>query len=219
MFHFPLLPLVGAAGFNEHFERQQIIPTEMFSLDLGPLCLMHCVFLLTCPYKIYAFAFPRHIKNKNTTTSSNNKNKTKPFLPMVQPPLLVPQARVARRHVIFSPSHSHPVYNQVFPNPLPKCKLTLPHICTLEIAPFSWLLSLRFETAREQLQRHHSLVYLFSWHLSVRICASHSYYNKSNTQHRNCCVLKQLSYVSQISWEDQLALAFCKSLLCAKLHS
>lgn len=137
MFHFPLLPLVGAAGFNEHFERQQIIPTEMFSLDLGPLCLMHCVFLLTCPYKIYAFAFPRHIKNKNTTTSSNNKNKTKPFLPMVQPPLLVPQARVARRHVIFSPSHSHPVYNQVFPNPLPKCKLTLPHICTLEIAPFS----------------------------------------------------------------------------------
>lgn len=45
MFHFPLLPLVGAAGFNEHFESQQIIPNrnvQPWSWTLLPdaLCLL-----------------------------------------------------------------------------------------------------------------------------------------------------------------------------------
>ena len=97
----------------------RLSPTEIFSLDLGPFCLMLCVLLLAFPHKIYALAFPKHIKNNNSASSSNNKTKQKPFAKGTTS-LLVSQAHVARQSVIFSPSHSHPVYNQVFPNPLPR---------------------------------------------------------------------------------------------------
>lgn len=90
----------------------RLSPTETFSLGLGPCCLVFSVFLLSLSHKIYAFAFLRHIKKQKGSQQWKPLAKGTAFF-------LVPQAHVARRTLIFTPSCSIQFIIKSFQFPYP----------------------------------------------------------------------------------------------------